>query len=82
MPHVHSGVSDSTQFVAFLEALHNANFLNHGNKVLDLTEKISKGHIVFINSPPENYNLSLLQEGGEGVSEQFLMSPFLLSHLG
>ena len=31
-----------------------------------MTEKISKGHIMFINSPPENCNLSLLQEGGGG----------------
>ena len=29
------------------------------NKVLDLTEKISEGHRVFINSPLEKFNLSL-----------------------
>ena len=40
--------------------------------MLDLTEKISRGHIVFINSPPENCNLSLLQEGGRGSVNNFL----------
>ena len=34
MSHVHFGVSVSTQFVAFLEALHNVNFLNHVIKYL------------------------------------------------
>ena len=29
MSHVHFGVSVSAQFVAFLEAVHNVNFLNH-----------------------------------------------------
>ena len=67
MLHVHFGVSVSTQFAAFLKALHNVHFLDIScNKVLDFTEKISKGILVFINSPPENCNLSLLQEQGGG----------------
>ena len=78
MYHVHFCVSVSTQFENFFEALQNENLFISGNKVLDLTEKISKGHGMFINSPLENCNLSLLQEG-EGVSEQFIMSLFLLS---
>ena len=34
MSHVHFGVSVSTQFVAFFEALHNVNFLYHLTKYL------------------------------------------------
>ena len=75
MSHVHLCVSVSIQFEVFLEALQHENFLFHviNNKVLDLTEKISKGHRVFINSPLEKCNLSLLLEGG--LNENVPMSP-------